>query len=184
MFVENQVVETEEDPIAGQYYRIKFSNLMIWKKATLDSSDIGKRASSIGPRFLRDVFSSYFGGKFEEVPELGSPEEKAVRPIPASDRIVTLSHNQQNDLETASSELINTVSLENSVDGDISLRQRILGQLKAGRELIRAQTLNAYLLYSTVMTVIGGLIHKYRNHAIGVAARRLLELLIEHIFGK
>jgi hypothetical protein len=184
IFVRDGVVETEADPIAGEYFRIKFSILMVWKKTTLETSEIGRRAALIGPRFLRDVFSSYFGGKFEEIPSLSDDSSPEATRIPASDRVVTLSHNQLNDLEAASSEIIDAVSAENAIDGDSSLRQRVVGQLKAGRELIRAQTLNAYLLYSTLMTILGGLIQKYRDQAIGVAAKRLVELLIEHVFGK
>ena len=59
----------------------------------------------------------------------------------------------------------------------------MLGQLKAGRELIRATTLNAYLLHQTVMQVLASLIEKFKDHAIGAAAKTLVELLIKHIFG-
>lgn len=102
--------------------------------------------------------------------------------IPASDRIVSLIHNQQTELENSTTELIETLEAENSIDGDSSLRQRVLGQLKAGRELIRAQSFSAYLLHQTLMTALGGLIEKYKGQAIGETAKKLLGLLIEHIF--
>ena len=114
--------------------------------------------------------------------ELRSEGNAPANAVPASDRIVTLDHNQQTVLETASTELIDAVERENSLDGDSGLRQRVLGQIKAGRELIRAQTLSAYLLYQTLVAALGGLIERYKGHAIGIAAAKLLELLIEHIF--
>lgn len=104
--------------------------------------------------------------------------------VPASDRIVTLSHNQQLDLETSSTELIDSLAKENSIDGDAGLKDRLLGQIRAARELIRAQSVRVYLLHETVMTILGSLIERYRDQAIGQAAKKLLDLLIEHIFGK
>ena len=102
----------------------------------------------------------------------------------ASDRLVTLHHNQQLELDQAATELIDSVEQQNGIDGDLTLKQKIVGQLRAGRELIRAQTFNAYLMYQTLMTVLGGLIEKYKDQALGHAAKKLFDLLVEHIFGK
>jgi hypothetical protein len=102
--------------------------------------------------------------------------------VPASDRIVTLNHNQVSELEFATGELLETVEAENSIEDDTSLRLRFLGQIKAGRELIRAQTLNAYLLYQTLMSMLAQLIQKYQGHAIGETAKQLWGLLLKHIF--
>ena len=104
--------------------------------------------------------------------------------VPASDRIVTLSHNQQIDLEASATELIDEFSKENSIDGDVSLKDQFLGQLRAGRELIRALSFRAYLLHETLFSLLGGLIERYKGQAIGQVARKLLDLLIEHVFGK
>lgn len=112
------------------------------------------------------------------------PQIDTTLEAPASDRIVTLTHNQQTELESASTDLIDLVEQENSIDGDTGLRQRIIGELRAGRELIRAQSVRAYLLHLTFVSALNGLIEKYGKTAIGVAATKLLELVIEHIFGK
>jgi hypothetical protein len=104
--------------------------------------------------------------------------------VPAADRVVTLNDNQHDTLNAVSTDLIDTVTRENAVDGDASLRDLVLGQLKAGRELIRARVLNTYVLYSTLVSVLGTLIEKYKGQALGHTARKLLDLLIEHIFGK
>lgn len=104
--------------------------------------------------------------------------------VPAADRVVTLQDNQKAELEDASTALIDAVEKENAIDGDTSLRQQILGQIKAGRELIRAQVLSVHLIYSTLMMALDALVKKYQNQALGYAAKKLLDLLIEHIFGK
>ena len=107
--------------------------------------------------------------------------EQAIE-VPAADRVVTLEHNQQSELEAATTKVVVAVERENSIDGDPSIRQRILGQLKAGRELISAGVLNAHLLHQTLMSLLGGLIEKYKGHAIGETAKQLWALLLKHIF--
>jgi hypothetical protein len=110
-------------------------------------------------------------------------EEESRIQIPASDRFVTLGHNQQAELERASTEVIDALEKENSVDGDPSARAWMLGQLRAGRELIRAQVVNVWLLEQTVLRVLGTLIEKFKGHAISAAAQTLMELLIKHLLG-
>lgn len=103
-------------------------------------------------------------------------------PVPASDRIVTLQHNQVLELDEAAEALLTSVEAENSIEEDTSLRLRFLGQINAGRELIRAQTLNAYLLYQTLISMLAQLMQKYQGHAIGETAKQLWGLLLKHIF--
>ena len=102
--------------------------------------------------------------------------------VPASDRIVTISHNQQVQLSEGTDDVIDLLEKENSINGDELLRSRILGQLKAARELVNAQTFRLYLLYGTVVSALGILIEKYSGKAIGIAASKLLEMLIEEVF--
>ena len=129
-------------------------------------------------RVLRSLASQDLPG----VTYLGE-ELKSVS-VPASDRIVTLSHNQQSDLIDATEEVVSHLKQENSIDGDSDQRERFLAQLAAGQELVRASSVRAYLVYETLARMLGTLIQKYQGHALGVAASKLLELLIEHIFGK
>jgi hypothetical protein len=103
--------------------------------------------------------------------------------IPASDRIVSLSDNEQTELEAASSELIEVVEQANGIDGDPTFRQIVLGQLKAGRELIRAQIFNAQIMHFIVMETLRNLKSRYEAHVIGAAAATLIELLVKHLVG-
>lgn len=103
--------------------------------------------------------------------------------VPASDRIVSLSDNQRVELEISSSELIAEVEKSNGIDGDPTFRQIVLGQLKAGREMIRAQIFSAELMRLIMMDTLKSLIKKYEGHAIGAAAATLMELLIKHVVG-
>ncbi len=112
-----------------------------------------------------------------------SPQRSGVK-IPASDRIVTLSDNHRDAIEEGANEIIASLELENSIDGDASLKDRLLGEIKAGRELIRVKSFRAYLLYLTVVEAVEALIKRYGPTALGEAAKKFLDLLIEHIFGK
>lgn len=104
--------------------------------------------------------------------------------IPASDRIVKISDNQRVIIESCSDELIDEFSKENSVDGDPSLKDQFLGQLKAGRELIRATSFRLYLIRETWFSLLGSLVERYKDQAIGQIARKLLDLLVEYVVGK
>jgi hypothetical protein len=117
----------------------------------------------------------------ENVPMVADNELELIL-VPASDRIVKLGHNEAGDLEGASTDLIDLVASEVSIDGDLDLRDQIVGRLKAGRELIRGKTVEAYLLYQTMFTALGRLAEKYQNHAIGETAKKLWGLLLKHVF--
>lgn len=120
-----------------------------------------------------------------EISDINSLAPEAVEVVaPASDRVVSLGHNQQVELVAAADEVIAVLKVENAVDGDPDQRERFLAQLAAGKELIRAHSVRAYLVYETWVRMLGTLINRYKNQAIGEAARKLLGLLIEHIFGK
>lgn len=132
-------------------------------------------------------WSGYVMAELQRDPALledGGVEFAGIGGVPASDRIVTLSDNQQTDLEASTTELIEIVEKQNGVDGDQSMKQQIVGQLKAGRELFRAGVFKFALIEQTILSVLGGLIEKYKNQAIGHAAKKLLDLLIEQVFGK
>lgn len=175
-------IEVINDPITDPFYRLNRQRCKeIYREELADPSSLVFKYARVGQRFLQRASE----GLKTDVPEANAEttDYGGGMTAPASDRIVTLTHNQQADLEAASSGLIDTVEKENALDGDSALRQRILGQIRAGRELIRAQTLSAYLLYQILVSALGRLVDRYKGHAIGIAAAKLLELLIEHIFG-
>lgn len=101
-------------------------------------------------------------------------------PIPASDRVVTISHNQQANIDPPLANLIDDVRSDNEELPD-GVKERLLGQLRAGQELVRSGSVRAYLLYHTLIRGLMELVARYRGRAIAVAAERLIELLVEHI---
>jgi hypothetical protein len=188
-----------EDFLTGGYWQVNYDNFRYYfiedsptwnetDKEGYEETKIEVRAkypvlvtfAENGRQFAEDIIQHLTSVPETEWAHLRST---ALGPtVPAADRIVTLSHNQLTDIETSATELVNLVELENSIDGDAVVKDLVVGQLKAGRELIRAQSFRAYLLYTTLLTSLGLLIEKYSGAAIGVAAAKLLELLIEQVF--
>ncbi len=100
---------------------------------------------------------------------------------PASDRIVTFSDNQISDLEDKTSEIISAISAQNQIDGSPGLREILIGQLKAGRELIRAGSFKLYVLEVTLIQSLTFLAQRYEKETIGALAAALLSALLKHI---
>jgi len=79
-------------------------------------------------------------------------------------------------------ELIGQVEADNGLPEFPNFRERVLGQIKAGREMLLSGCVWAQLLYWVLLRALGELVEKYGKKAIGVAAARLIELLVEQIF--
>ncbi|NIJ32098.1 hypothetical protein [Sphingomonas oligoaromativorans] len=102
------------------------------------------------------------------------------RRLPASDRLVKLDHNQARDIEASISAVIDNLESTNGEPDDPSFRQRILGQLKAGRELLRAGEFKAYLLQVTLVSSLNELIRRYADSVIAGLATNLLQYVLTH----
>ncbi len=99
-------------------------------------------------------------------------------PVPASDRIVTLTDNQINAVEAPIADLLQALQDDNG-DPDVpGLRVQALGQIKAGRELIRAGEYKAYLLYEVLFRALSELIRRYQNPTISALANALLGAVV------
>ncbi|PZQ94414.1 MAG: hypothetical protein DI533_22335 [Cereibacter sphaeroides] len=101
---------------------------------------------------------------------------------PASDRIVAFNHNQVEEAVGAITPVIEALEADNGSPDQPGLRERILGQLRAGVELIRVGEFKAYLVYLTVVRGLGELIQKYGNPAIAKLADALLGAIVSQIF--
>jgi hypothetical protein len=192
--------EPEFSPAARSFWNIKFDNFRYYfiesepgpaddpaqyleLRTAAEQQQILMAYGRLGSVYIEDAIEHISQMSADEIAKLRT---KGFLPtnIPASDRVVTLLDNQQSDLEDSSTELILAVEKQNSVDGDQSLRQQIIGQLKAGRELVRAGVFRVALIEQTFLSVLGRLIEKYKDQVIGNAAKKLFDLLIEHVVGK
>lgn len=136
-----------------------------------------------------DWLSRALAGLREKIGPSGSIEDLLDRAdrltaiaAPASDRIVTLQHNQILETDNSITELVDALEDDNGNPDDPGLRERLLGQIKAGRELIRAGEFRAYLLYEVLVRALGELIEKYGNPTIKALANALLGAIVSQFF--
>ena len=103
-------------------------------------------------------------------------------PIPAADRVVALSHNQIGEVERPLTEVIAALESDNGNPDSPGLRERLIGQLKAGRELVQAGEFQAYLVYATLVRGLGELISKYGNPVLAALANAVLSVIVTQVF--
>lgn len=100
---------------------------------------------------------------------------------PASDRIVTLSHNQYAALSEPLDDVIEAVEQNNGIPEEPGFRERVLGQLKAGREFLKAGVFEGQLFYYTLVVGLKMLAEKYKDHAVAALASELVDLILQHL---
>jgi hypothetical protein len=176
--LEKGLIGTEKNPVSGTYYHIDIESLKSFRSSFLQDNELHRQSSILGPQLFRDIFGAYS--------ENGLPEDSiqavAGVPIPASDRVVSLNHNQIDELSEPLSELIEQVEQSNGDPDHPGFRERILGQLKAGRELLRAGVFRAYFLYSILLTTLAELVSRHKGTALSAAAEALIGLLLQNVF--
>ena len=132
----NGTIEKNSDPVAGDYYRLSYEKYVGWKKSYLANSDVAKRSSVIGPRFLRDAFNAHYNGP--SVHDLAVDEVVTEVPsVPASDRLVTVAHNspEYEDLVQRTETASEAIRSSNSIDEEE--RGWIRTHISAGLEFIK-----------------------------------------------
>ena len=172
------VVEKIDDEFAGAYFKVRADVWQSHRSATLNSSEIYKKSKTIGPNFFSDALGNYANWH--------SPADFASAigiVAPASDRIVSLTHNQIDEIDKPLTKFIEDLDHDNGIPEAPGVKERILGQIRAGRELILAGSFKAHILYVTLLSGLAELIKRYDGHVIGATAATLVELLIKHFSG-
>lgn len=174
--VQREMVEVISDEFAGDFYSFSPNNLVNW---------IDQESAKVNSVFykMRKVGLPFFDAAFDQAMlemDDSAIEYKSME-APGSDRIVSLTHNQVDALDEPTSELISAVERENAIPDSPGLRELIIGQLKAGRELIRVGVFKVELLYATLVIGLKMLIEKYKDHAIAALASKLLDLVLQQV---
>ncbi|MEI4508792.1 hypothetical protein WBQ88_19270 [Sphingopyxis sp. CCNWLW253] len=178
--IESGNVAIQHHPVAGEYYCVDSEKLTKFRAQTLQNDETTKQYQTVGAHLFDDIFGAY--SRESDLSAIENVESSLK--IPASDRVVHLNDNERKAIDETAQQLASSLKKENSVDGDVDLRDRFVAQLAAARELVRADSVRAYLMYETLVRMLGMLIQKYQGHVIGAAAQKLLDLVIQHIFGK
>lgn len=190
--VRQAAFQREGDEFTGEYCFMAIHPKDAAVRKMLAGNPVGARTSKLG--------ATAFDRAYQRVAEREgwrpSPEQNERPPThdeakpylidertqaPAADRIVTFSDNQVEELDQQSSELIQAVEEKNQIDGEPGLRELIVGQLKAGRELIRAGSFRLFFLQLTLIETLEFLAKRYEKEAIGGLAAALIAALLKHI---
>lgn len=176
-------IKVYRDEYAGNFYTATYGISLGTRAGMVPDKPefaIFKKAINEGRPLLWRVFENpkFWEDLDAEIDNLADVETSSdldvVSDIPASDRVVTLTHNQQVELESKTQKIIEVVEKQNQIDGDISLRSKIIGQLKAGLELIRASVFDAQIMYLTLVETLKFLVARYDQNVIGSLAGALL----------
>lgn len=173
--IEAHVVKVEKIQFAGEYLTFKAASYVEYRNKVLTGDAIYAAAQRIGPRFFKDIFNGYTTQAQDEnvFPELGF--------APAAGRVVTFSDNQISELDEQTGQIIDAITSQNQIAGIAGLRELVLGQISAGRELIRAGTFRLHLMQLTLFQTLRFLAERYEREVIGGLAAALLTALAKHI---
>lgn len=177
------------DEYSGFWYKLQpdfkrkaVSDLIKQNAATKRVTRIGEAALARALQKIADEDGLEATDPQHEAKDLAEPDAEAQLTIPASDRLVTLSHNQISEFEQSVDVLVTELEADNGDPDFPGLRERLLGQIKAGRELILAGQFKAYLLYEVLVKALNELILKYGNETIKSLANALLGALVAQLF--
>jgi hypothetical protein len=186
--IAERAIATKGDEYSGQWFRLSVPKKLEIARKIIDENPASRLLAGLPEAALENAIDQI--AKEDKLPELyvadtdGAAELDdlvAQELIPASDRMVSLSHNQISELEQDSTKLIDAVEDLNSIDGDTGLRATVIGGLKAGRELIRAGAFKLYALEVTLVEALKFLVKRYEREAIGALAAVLLAALATHL---
>ncbi|AEG48237.1 hypothetical protein Sphch_0542 [Sphingobium chlorophenolicum L-1] len=173
-----------QDPFAGDFVDVNsmVAEMQFKVHAVGDRLSVFGLVDRAGQKFVTaylanpEFWRAYQSGGTEDGLYLDSSSS-----APASDRIVNFNDNQISDLDSQTTQIIEAVSAQNQIDDEPGLREVILGQLKAGRELIRAGSFRIFVLEATLIQSLTFLVKRYEKEAIGALAAALLGALLKHI---
>ena len=175
-----------QDPFAGDFIDVNtiVAEMQFKVHAVGDRLSVYGLVDRAGPKFVTaylanpEFWRAYQSNENEDLDGLYLDSQYNA---PASDRIVNFNDNQISDLDEQTTRVIEAVSTQNQIDDEPGLREVILGQLKAGRELIRAGSFRIFVLEATLIQSLTFLVKRYEKEAIGALAAALLGALLKHI---
>jgi hypothetical protein len=172
--VASDVIVEEDHKFAGLYYLFKPDNYPKFREKALAGDPINQSAQRIGSRYFGDVFEGYLRQRGLDDLEAA---DRGLFAIPASDRVVSLGDNA-NAILGELEDLKN--GLRESNDDSQKLlgrRDRIIGEISAGQELLRSGSFRVKALIAVLMSTLGFIATEFAGGIIGDLAVKLLEQL-------
>ena len=178
----NRLLSIIDDEYAGEIFTVSRTRM---DKPSGDFAQILVKSDWGGNGLLSRVFANqkYWRDltKREENEVELALEQEPVGATLLTDRVVTLTHNQAVEIEEKTSEIISQVSLLNFIEGEPNLRELVLGQLKAGRELVQEGTFKIYAIEITLVEGLQFLAKRYEREGVAALAAALVIIVFKHI---
>ncbi len=179
----SSLLRVVHDDYAGEIFTILKTRM---DKPSGDLAEVLTKAewggnSLLGRVFSNDKYWEDLSRFINQQSEVNQEPDGIENSIPASDRLVTLTHNQAVEIEEKTDEIINHVSALNQMDGEPNLRELVLGQLRAGKELIQAGTFRVYALESTLIEGLRFIAKRYEREGVAALAAALIMIIFRHI---
>jgi len=178
--IKDGVIEIREVPYVGVYGRTSVTGKDEFIEAILAENPVTELVKEFGESILAKALKNLADIENWGIGE--TEDDKAINKLtfaPGSDRLVSLNDNQIKNLLSSTEAVIEQVAKENGIDGDSKLRARIVGQLKAGKELILSGIFRLELLRLSLIDSLIILAKKYKKEAIGAVASVLLAELVK-----
>jgi hypothetical protein len=193
---DNSLVKATAVPNSSGYYKIDFTLFEELMKDSASQFELfqGAVVVSYGEAELNDYPAAYvkeicpllydyyeFGDEwllrmlqdFDGLEVVGQAEPRIV---PASDRIVLLNDNQKAKLVEKAEEIITELETQTNraIDGDPNLFDRIIGQLKASKELFFSGCVRVQIIHLALIETLQLLAARYVDTIIGGLATELI----------
>jgi hypothetical protein len=178
---ENGVV-FDGDELSGKWFQFNVANKNQAIANIAKSNPVKARVERIGrPALERALFNIFENRAAENPSDLEQDDLTSNIEIPASDRIVSLNHNQIVSADAPITELIEALESDNGNPDTPGLRERLIGQIRAARELLRVGEYRAYLMYELLVRALGEIVLRYGNPTISALANALLGAVVSEL---
>jgi|GEM_PF-1571824 hypothetical protein len=101
--------------------------------------------------------------------------EQGLRSVPASDRIVTLTHNQKSEISLALEEISEQLATSNEIGESLGeTKELIVSEVSAAKTLVSTGKFRLNTLFNLLSKPLSFLSEKFTGAAVGELAKRLL----------
>jgi hypothetical protein len=192
-----------DSPLTGGYWKVNYDNFRYYfiedhagyKGNVEEYADIKSHVTNqypilvtyaeTGDAFAKDILEHIQNTPEEDWDGLRYDDLEAVETnidqAPAANRVVTFDDNQMSQFESATTAVIKAVEAQNHIADTPGIREIILGQLRAGRELILSGCVRIHILQMTLIDALSFLAKRYEKEAIGGLAAALISELFKHL---
>jgi len=169
-----ELIEFDQDKFNSRYDSLSKENQKVFISIHSQALDFYERAIS-NEKLWKDLSLETDSGALSE-------DRGALDRIPASDRIVTISHNSEDGqvLALSLTQIIDDLEKNNSIAAEAGGdRERLLAEAKASRELLRGETISSDKLKFLVLRFFEEIAKKFREQTATWTLDQVFSVLLK-----